>query len=475
MKATSLRQEQTYNQMRYILEPKSVAIIGASNKIHRVGGAITRNALESNYRGDIYLVNPHLPKIFGKPVYTQLSKIPGPVDLIEIIIPAPQVPMIMEDAITKEVKGAIIISAGFAEIGNQDLQDEVVRIAKRGGIRVLGPNCFGIINTEIDLDLSFTFTKALNGSLAFVSQSGAMCCGTLDWAYREELGFSKFINLGNKCDLDESDALLYLEKDTQTKIIAMYLEGITNGRRLFHTVRRVSQNKPIIMLKAGVTEPGARAALSHTASIAGSSRIVKAAFKQAGATVVEDVEELFDAAQALVYPPVNGSKVAIASNAGGLGVMTTDWCHQMGLHVPHLTSEAVKSLQEQLLPIASPLNPVDMTGSADYTTYQNILKVLASNDSIDMIITIFVSQGLVTSDGPARAVVDILQRYKTPIFTYWMGGNSIFNGVRILRRANIPVYTSPAKVAKAAATLLSYSRSLQKIKQENGQKSNARA
>ena len=235
MNSISFSPEQTYDQMKYILEPRSVAIIGASNKIHRVGGAITRNALESNFRGDIYLVNPRLPKIFGKAVYPQLSEIPGPIDLIEIIIPAPKIPMIIDEAIAKGVKGAIIISAGFAEIGNQDLQDEVMRTAKRGGIRVLGPNCFGIINTDIDLDLSFTFTKALKGSLAFISQSGAMCCGTLDWAYREELGFSKFINLGNKCDLNESDALLYLEKDAQTEIIAMYLEGITNGRHLFQT------------------------------------------------------------------------------------------------------------------------------------------------------------------------------------------------------------------------------------------------
>jgi acetyl coenzyme A synthetase (ADP forming)-like protein len=468
MNSTSFSPKQTYDQMRHILEPRSVAIIGASNKIHRIGGAITRNALESNYRGDIYLVNPRLTQIFGKPVYAQLSDIPGPVDLIEIIIPAPKVPMIIDEAITKGVKGAIIISAGFAEIGNQELQDEVMRIATKGGIRVLGPNCFGIINTDIDLDLSFTFTKALKGSLAFISQSGAMCCGTLDWAYKEELGFSKFINLGNKCDLDESDALLYLENDAQTEIIAMYLEGIINGRRLFQTIHRVSQSKPIILLKAGVTEPGARAALSHTASIAGSSRIVKAAFKQAGAIVVEDVEELFDAAQALVFPPVAGRNVAIVSNAGGLGVMTTDWCHQMGLHVPPLTPETIKTLQTQLLPIASPINPIDMTGSADYDTYKNVLEVLVKTDYIDIIITIFVSQGLVTSDGPARAVVETLQQHDMPILTYWMGGNSIFNGVRILRRANIPVYTSPAKVAKAAATLFSYSRSLQKMKNEDG-------
>ncbi len=466
MNSTSLSSKQIHDQMRHILEPQSVAIIGASNKIQRVGGAITRNALESNYRGNIFLVNPHLNHIFGKRVYAQLSDIPDPVDLVEIIIPAPKVPAVIDEAIAKGVRGAIIISAGFAETGNRDLQAEVIRIATKGGIRVLGPNCFGIINTDIDLDLSFTFTKALKGSLAFISQSGAMCCGTLDWAYKEELGFSKFINLGNKCDLDESDALLYLEEDAQTEIIAMYIEGITKGRHLFQTIRRVSQSKPIILLKAGVTEPGARAALSHTASIAGSSRIVKAAFKQAGAIIVEDVEELFDVAQALVLSPVDGRNVAIVSNAGGLGVMTTDWCHQMGLHIPPLTSETIKRLQAQLLPIASPINPIDMTGSADYNTYKNVLDILAQTNSIDMIITIFVSQGLVTSDGPARAVVETLNQYDTPILTYWMGGNSIFNGVRILRRAKIPVYTSPLKVANAAAALFSYSRSLQKLKKE---------
>jgi acetyl coenzyme A synthetase (ADP forming)-like protein len=453
----------TLLQMKRIMEPRSVAIIGASGKIDKVGGAITRNALESDYQGQIYLVNPAATTIFGRTVYPSVATIPGEIDLAEIVVPAPIVPAIMNEIARKNVKGVIIISAGFAEVGNESLQAQIVRIADRWGIRVIGPNCFGIINTEIGLDLSFTFSKALKGAIAFVSQSGAMCCGTLDWAYKEEIGFSKFINLGNKCDVDEADALLYLMDDPQTKIIAMYLEGVKNGRRLFDVMKLVSRRKPVAVLKAGVTEPGARAALSHTGSIAGSTDVVKAAFKQAGAIVVEDIEDLFDAAQVLSQPLAKGNAIAILSNAGGLGVTTADWCHRLGLTVPRLPAQTVAELQSFLLPIASASNPVDMTGNAGYDCYKRIIDVVARVDAIDLIIPIFVSQGLITSDGPARAVVEEWGRSDKPMVAFWMGGNTILNGVRILRRGGVPVHSSPAKVAKAAAALVAYSAYRQKI------------
>jgi len=187
---------ESFQQMKSLIEPRTVAIVGASSKIEKVGGAVTRNALEGGYHGEIYLVNPNAKRIFGRKVYPTLEEIPENIDLVEIIVPASLVPGIMEQAVKKKAKGVIIISSGFAEIGNKDLQDQVVKIAKEGGIRVIGPNCFGLINTEIGLDLSFSFSKPLKGSIAFVSQSGAMCCGTLDWAFKEEIGFSKFINLG---------------------------------------------------------------------------------------------------------------------------------------------------------------------------------------------------------------------------------------------------------------------------------------
>ena len=446
-----------YRQMKRIMEPRSVAIIGASGKIEKVGGAITRNALESEYRGRIYLVNPNTTSIFGRKVYASVEKIPDAVDLAEIVVPAPSVPHVMEEAARKQVQGVVIISAGFAEVGRDRLQAQVVRIAAEAGIRVIGPNCFGIINTEIGLDLSFTFSKALRGSTAFVSQSGAMCCGTLDWAYKEEMGFSKFINLGNKCDVDEADALLYLVEDPQTKIIAMYIEGVTQGRRLFETMKQVSRRKPIVVLKAGTTAPGARAARSHTGSLAGSTTIVKTAVKQSGALWTEDIEELFDAAQVLGQRLAQGRNVAILSNAGGLGVITTDWCHRLGLQVPKLPAQTVDELEAFLLPIASTANPIDMTGTAEYHCYKRVLNTLLQLESIDLIILIFVSQGLITSDGPARAVVEEGRKGDKPILAFWMGGNTIINGVRILRRGGIPGFSSPARVAKAAAALVTYS------------------
>lgn len=450
-------------QMKRLMEPRSVAIVGASGKIEKVGGAVTRNALESDYLGKIYLVNPNTTQIFGRNVYPSLEEVPDEVDLAEIVVPAPIVPTVMEEAARKGVKGAVIVSAGFAEVGKKSLQAQVVRAAEAGGIRVIGPNCFGIINTEIGLDLSFTFSKALKGSIAFVSQSGAMCCGTLDWAYKEEIGFSKFINLGNKCDVDESDALVYLLEDQQTRIIAMYIEGVTDGRRLFETMKLVSRRKPIVVLKAGITEPGARAALSHTASIAGSAEIVKAAFKQSGAVVVDDIEELFDAAQVLSQPQTAGTNIAVLSNAGGLGVITTDWCHRLGLTVPQLPARTRAELQSFLLPIASTYNPIDVTGSAEYDCYKRVLDVVSKLEIIDLIIPIFVSQGLTTSDGPARAVVEEWRESGKPMLAFWMGGNSVMDGVKILRRGGIPVYSSPARVAKAAAALVTYSEYRKKI------------
>ena len=444
-------------QLRGLLEPRTVAIVGASGKIDRVGGAITRNALEGEYRGKIHLVNPNANQIFGRKVYQSIEEVPDDIDLVEIVVRAPLVPMVMEQAVRKGVKGAIIISSGFAEIGRKDLQDQVVRIAKEGGIRIIGPNCFGLINTEIGLDLSFTFSKPLKGSIAFVSQSGAMCCGTLDWAQREEVGFSKFINLGNKCDVDEADVLAYLGEDRQTKVIAIYMEGINDGRKLFEIMKFVSRKIPVVVLKAAVTEPGVRAAISHTGSMAGRIEIFRAALSQAGAILVEDVEDLFDSAQSFSQPQSRGRNVAVISNAGGLAVMTADWCHRLGLSIPKLPSQIVEKLRSFLPRIASSINPVDMTGNADYECYKRVLETISETETIDIIIPIFVSQGLVTSAGPARAVVETQRICDKPLLAYWMGGTSIVNGVRILKRGGIPVYSSPERVARATAALVKHS------------------
>lgn len=414
--------KETILQMRRLIEPRSVAIVGATDKMDKVGGAVTRNALGSKYAGKIYLINPNVTEMFRQKVYPNIESIPDNIDLVEVIINASLVPESLNQAAQKGVKGAIIISSGFAEVGKRDLQNQITEIAQQNGIRTLGPNCFGLINTEIDLDLSFTSSKPLKGSIAFVSQSGAMCCGTLDWAAREEVGFSKFINLGNKCDVDEADCLAYLQDDPQTKVIAIYVEGIRDGKKLFQAIKSVSKKKPILILKAGVTESGAKAALSHTGSVAGNMGIVKAALTQAGAITVEDIEELYDAMQVFNQPCPNGRNVAIISNAGGLGVVTADWCSKQGLTLPELPLKTVEQLRAILPSIASSHNPIDMTGNANYQRYKEAIEIVSASENIDIIIALYVSQGLVASEEPAKAIVDASKYCGKPLLAYFLGG-----------------------------------------------------
>jgi acetyltransferase len=449
--------KETSLQIKRLIEPRSVAIVGATDKMDKVGGAVTRNALGAKYGGKIFLVNPNVTEMFGHKVYPNIESIPDDIDLVEVIVNAAMVPEILRQAAKKGVKGAIIISSGFAEVGRRDLQDQVSQIAKLNGIRTLGPNCFGLINTEISLDLSFTSSKPLKGSIAFVSQSGAMCCGTLDWAFREEVGFSKFINLGNKCDVDEADCLAYLQDDPLTKVIAIYVEGIKDGRKLFDAIKLVSKKKPILILKAGVTESGAKAALSHTGAVAGNRGIVKAALTQAGAITVEDIEELYDSMQVFSQPCPNGRNVAIISNAGGLGVVTADWCSKLGLVLPELSPKTVQELKAILPSIASSHNPIDMTGNANYQRYKQAIEIVSTCENIDTVIVLYVSQGLVASEEPAKAIVDASKYCGKPLLAYFLGGSSIVEGTQILKSGGIPVYSSPKRVARAATVLASHS------------------
>jgi acetyltransferase len=443
------------DDLRYLLEPRSVAIVGASSDIRKVGGAISRNALSGSFKGRIYLVNPRRRTILGRRVYPDLTSIPGDLDLVEIVVPAEAVPDVMVQAAEKDVKAAIIVSAGFAEVGNVELQDKVRSIARSRGIRVLGPNCFGVINTMIDLDLTFSFTRALKGNIAFISQSGAMCCGTLDYAYSQGIGFSKFVNLGNKCDIDEADVLEYLESDTQTRAIALYLEGVKDGRRFMEAAEEASKHKPIIAMKAGLTEAGARAALSHTASLAGRREIIEAAFRQSGVVKVEDVEDLIGGAVALAGQPTpRGVRVGIATNAGGLGVTVADWCQSLGLEVPVLSEEVRRRIGGVLPRFASSGNPVDMTGDAGYAQYKAVSQILLECGEVDLLIAVFTSQGLVTSDGPAHGIVEAASNTGKPVIALLMGGRSVEQGRRILAQGGIPVYGFPEKAARAASVLV---------------------
>ncbi|WP_455367931.1 acetate--CoA ligase family protein [[Eubacterium] cellulosolvens] len=440
--------------LRPLFYPKSVAIIGATNKVHKVGGAIVRNALGSPFTGKIYLVHPTLKAIFGQKVYSSVDELPESVELVEIAVPSTKVPDVLLQAARRGTKAAIIVSAGFAEVGNRELQDQILSIVKEHNIRVLGPNCFGLINPTIDLDLTFSFTKALKGSVAFISQSGAMCCGTLDYAYQRNIGFSKFVNLGNKCDINEVDILEFLAEDSDTEAIALYLEGIQDGRHLMDAAKKVSQVKPIVAVKAGLTEAGARAALSHTASLAGRAEIVRAAFKQSGIVLVDDIEDLIIGSMAAAFQPSPlGLNIGIATNAGGLGVTVADWCQTLGFKVPFFSGDLKQKIEEEIPPFGSAVNPVDMTGDADYTRYREVCGAMIKNPDIHILIAIYTSQGLISSDGPARAIADTASESKKPILALFLGGASITQGERILVQKKVPVFHFPEKVAKAAKIL----------------------
>lgn len=452
-------EEEILRQMKYLIEPRSIAVVGASDQISKVGGTITHNLITSEYPGKIFLVNPKKETIYGRRAYHSLLEIEEAVDLVEIVVPAKLVPGVLEEAGQRGAKGAVIISSGFGEVGNYDLQETVLKIGRKYGIRLLGPNCFGIVNTAIGLDMTFTFTHASKGNISFISQSGAMCCGALDWAAQNEVGFAKFINLGNKIDVDESDVLLYLKYDDQTKVIAMYIEGFKNGRRFYEVSKDVSKVKPIIAIKSGLSEAGSRASRSHTGSIAGSDQVVNAAFKQAGVIRVYDVETLFDAAVAFSDQRLpEGPNVAIVSNAGGLGVMTADWMSSFGFNVPELSEHVQRKIKANVLEISSVVNPIDMTGAADYNSYYNVIRVLMEDPGINIIIPIYVSQGLVTSDIPARAVSDIQIKYNKTTLSFWMGGASIEDGATILRRNRIPCFHSAERLARTAKLLYDYAR-----------------
>ncbi|MBS7631961.1 CoA-binding protein [Candidatus Bathyarchaeota archaeon] len=444
----------TRESLKPLFEPKSVALIGASHKLHKVGGALARNALSSSFSGQIYPVNPNLKTLFGHRVYRDLNEVPEVVDLVEIAVPGSAVPRVLLEAAQKGVKAAIIVSSGFAEIGNFELQEELAKISHRYGIRILGPNCFGLINTAVGLDLTFSFTQAIKGSISFISQSGAMCCGTLDYAFQKGIGFSKFINLGNKCDVDEADALIYLSEDPQTKAIALYIEGIRDGRRFMAAAKEASKNKPIIGIKAGLTEAGARAALSHTGSLANRKELVDAAFLQSGVVRVDDIEDLIGGALALAWqPPPRGTRIGIITNAGGLGVTVADWCQILDLKVPVFSEEMRSKLRAVLPEIAATANPVDMTGDADFDRYKAVSQILLESEEVDLLIAIFTSQGLVTSYGPAQAISETANKTRKPVLAMLMGGSSIEQGRRILIQNEIPVYHFPEKIAIAAKAL----------------------
>ncbi|MFN3384805.1 MAG: acetate--CoA ligase family protein, partial [Archaeoglobaceae archaeon] len=367
--------------MRSFFYPASVALIGASTKKGSIGNVILNNL--KNFNGKIYAVNPNYSEIDGVGCFESVKSLPEVVDLAVIATPAKTVPYIVEECGKKGIKNVIVISAGFKETGTEGgtLEERVAETAKKYGIRLLGPNCLGIMNPEINLNATFSEIMPRWGNIAFLSQSGAFILAVILWAEKMRFGFSKIVSMGNKAVLSEADLLRFFASDEKTDVIMLYVEGIGNGREFMEVAKKVAKEKPIVVMKAGKTESGAKAASSHTGSLAGSYEIYKTAFEQCGVIIAETVEELFDFSFALSRFRKAG-KVAIVTNSGGPGVMASDAVELNGLELANFKKDTIDELHKILPPSANFYNPVDILGDADTERFVKALDAIERDENV---------------------------------------------------------------------------------------------
>lgn len=455
----------TKPNLKSLFEPKHIALIGASRRTESVGYAILSNLISNGFKGDIYPVNPKADELSGLHCYHTVTEIPYPVDLAIVVVPSVNVPDTLRRCGEKGIRAAIIISAGFKEIGPDGLklEQELSEVAKRYGIAVLGPNCLGLSNTDsnVCLNASFSRTMPRAGNIAFVSQSGALCAAILDYAKGENIGFSKFVSLGNKANINELQVLEYLKDDPKTDVILMYLEDLVDGKSFIQLAREITGDqkhlKPILAIKAGRTPQGAKAASSHTGSLMGSDEVYDAIFAQAGVLRVDSVEEIFHLAAAFSSQPIpQGKRVAIVTNAGGPGIMATDACVRYGLEMAELSSETRKALKLALPPTANLSNPIDVIGDAQHDRYDIALRHALSDPNVDSVIVILTPQAMTDIDEIARVVVRWAKESPKVLLSCFMGFVDVSSGIKILEDNHVPHYKFPEAAARTLAGTVRY-------------------
>jgi len=445
-----------------LFSPKSIAVIGASNRQGSVGRAAFTNILLNEYTGTVYPVNPKEHSISGVRAYPSVLDLPETVDLAVVIVPAPIVPRIVEESGKKGVKGLVIISAGFKEVGpdGAELERQVFSIAQKYSMRMIGPNCLGVINADptVRLNASFASGMPVEGSIAFASQSGALGEAVLDYASGENIGFSKFISMGNKADVNENDILEYLRTDPMTKVILLYLEDIIDGRKFVDTVSRVTEEKPIIAVKAGVSPEGAKAASSHTGALAGSDEAYNAILKQSGVIRVESIIDLFDYARAFAKQPLpKGNRVAIITNGGGPGIMATDASVRYGLKIAQFSDATKNKLRSGLPKEASVNNPIDLIGDAQADRYELALGAL-NDDNVDCGLALLTPQAMVDLKKVAETIAANGPKSGKTILASMLGLGDVTPAVGVLESNGVPNYSFPESAVRALAAMSEYKR-----------------
>ena len=450
-----------------IFNPQNVAIIGASDVEGSVGYALVKNFTQLGYIGKVYFVNIRKPQILGVKTYKTVNQIPEPVDLAIIATPAKTVPDVMEECGMAKVKGVIIVSGGFKETGlaGKTLEEKILEIAKKYAIRVVGPNCIGIINPKINLNATFLDNMPKPGNIAFLSQSGALGSAILDWAVRENIGFSSFVSVGSMIDVDFGDLIDYFGSDPKTKSILMYIEGITEARKFMSAARHFARTKPIIVVKSGKFTESAKAVASHTGSFSGEDDVYDAAFKRAGIVRVEEVADLFNAAEVLGTQPLpKGPRLAVITNAGGPGVMATDALIARGGKLAELSEKTMDMLNGVFPPFWSKGNPIDVLGDARVDRYKTAVEACLNDDTIDGVLVIFTKQAGSEPVEIARGIVELVRgkayQNKT-ILASFMGFDTVEEANNIFNANNIPTYSTPEEAIKTYMYMYNYQRNLE--------------
>jgi len=428
-----------------LFKPKSIAVIGASRHKEKVGNVVFRNLL-ATYHGKLYPVNTKAEDVEGIKAFKSVKEIPDPVDLVIITVPREAVPTVMEEAVEKQVKAAIVITAGFKEVGEEKLENEIINIAREGSIRVLGPNTFGIITPE--LNATFAYSDVKRGNIALVVQSGGLGVYMLNWAQKNRIGISYMVSLGNQADVKEYEVLEYLSHDAETKSIFVYLEGVSDGSAFLETLPEVTKRKPVVFLKGGTTSNGAAAAKTHTGSLAGSFEVFKAAVRTGGGILVENLHDLLNLAKILMYSEPIRDQILVITNSGGHGVLTSDEIEKNGLKLVEIPSWMQEELRKVLPPTSMPKNPLDLTGDANRDRYLSALKVVSNLDCTKLVIV--QALPMVSCSDVARVITSFKGK---GIIGITMGLDEDF-ALKILESAGMPAYTFPEDAVKAIRYLV---------------------
>ncbi|MCS7138551.1 MAG: acetate--CoA ligase family protein [Crenarchaeota archaeon] len=446
-------------KLEAFLNPKSVAVIGASREEKKVGHRILRNLINSGFKGSIYPINPNADTILGYKCYKSVNEVEEDVDLAIIAVPAKTVLEVVEECGRKGVKGIVVISAGFSEIGREGLmlEKQLVSKCREYGMRLQGPNCLGLINSKTGLNASFAPTSPIPGNISIVSQSGALGSAILNWAGLNGMGLANFVSVGNEADLSIADFLEAFAEDENTTVIGIYIEGVKNGEHFIEAASKVTRSKPLVALKSGTTEVGIRAVSSHTGSLAGSDAAFTAACKKTGIVRVETIKEFFDLLFAFQDQPLpKGKNVLVITNGGGPGVLAVDACEKLGLNLPLLEQNLRELLRNQFPPHASLGNPLDVLGDADEKRYKIALEAALKSNVIDSIIIILTPQAMTPSEEIAREIAEISKTSKKPILASFMGFDNDSTPIRILRKYRISNYDFPESAAIVLKRMYDY-------------------